>query len=614
MTLNGIRIYNPFHLFGLAANINPDILGRVTASTGGYSARYGEAVSGVIDLESRQAEDRLRAVGSLSLISSKMTLSRSYRGKLQWLLSGRRTYHDFAARLVGERLPYYFYDVFAAVDWKLAPKQSLRLTSFYSSDILQAKDSSDFPVWVCGLQEQPLQPAGTAHKETRFGFPWSNAAVGLSWDYRANPRLQARAEVNFSQTRNSIRRSESIRYDLQPGVEVAEIDSCVRANAGNLENAHNRLGAWQARLSLYWHPISGFRLYAGAEWSQLNFKYFWENLDTEGDDIVLHFDHAPENFRFQQRYAHRSGFLEAIWQPLDRLKLQPGLRVDWRSPLAHPSVDPRMSVSYRLRPGLQIKGAAGIYRQGIAYVRERGIFAVNELFFSLPFTVKAQHAIVGISYAPSPATRITLETYYKNVKHQPVRLSGAGDFEAVDGWAYGMEFALRHHNFTFIYVFSRVRHRLQGDVYDPPWDIRHRLQLSNQFHLGQSWTLSIHWEVHTGQPYSPLTISNHFPVLDFDPKTGEPFYYTLPRQVDYRQGAIRYPVYHRLDISLSKKLQRHGWSIAPYFQVLNVYNHKNPLYYEVRREPVDFASRDYRTVFKPTGVPIIPSLGVRFSF
>ena len=41
----------------------------------------------------------------------------------------------------------------------------------------------------------------------------------------------------------------------------------------------------------------------------------------------------------------------------------------------------------------------------------------------------------------------------------------------------------------------------------------------------------------------------------------------------------RYPVYHRLDLSLRRTFQKAWGTVTPYLDILNVYNRKNVLFY-----------------------------------
>jgi len=83
-------------------------------------------------------------------------------------------------------------------------------------------------------------------------------------------------------------------------------------------------------------------------------------------------------------------------------------------------------------------------------------------------------------------------------------------------------------------------------------------------------------------------------------------------KVDFstQRNRVRYPLYHRLDISFIKRIQKRGWAILPYLQVINTYYKRNVLFYEW-----DFKSES--GVFVRNTIPmmpIVPTFGVSFEF
>ncbi len=610
LLLNGMRLYSAYHLFGLAANINPDVVENVTVSAGGFGARYGEAMSGVIDVRSHSSRSPLRIRGSVSLVSSRITVRDGSHPRFAWLVSARRSYHDAFARLIGEKLLYYFYDLLSTATWRPHPHHRLQFTAFHSRDVLRHEEETSFPLFSC--REPSPNPIGEVRKRQDVGFPWKNTSVGLQWDFFLTPRLQLTSRLSASGVKNQAFDRESISYFPNAGHTAKEMQECYEQSASPDKSIDDRLTNYEAGLQLYWNLSPAFRLHAGAEWAQLQFDYAWQNFDTEGDDIVLHFDFAPETFAYQNRYVRRSAFLESILSPTDYLQIQPGLRLDHRAFSRTLTLDPRVSLRLGRPGGRQFKLAAGYYRQGLTYLRERGVFAVHELFFPASEPPRSFHAIAGLEW-PLPGGNLRIEGYWKSFRDIPV-VDRWPIIRSARGRAYGIEIYLQRKHLRLIYAWSHVQRLLPDEMYDTPWDIRHRVQIIDQWHLGKGWELSWRWDFHTGQPYSPFMVTMDVPTYHFDRNgnlvPGAP----QSKRVLYPQGSIRYPVYHRLDITLQKRLKLRGRSFAPYFQILNVYNRHNPLYYETSHVPTDDSFTTFALQFKPVSVPFLPSLGVNFSF
>ncbi|MFQ5633074.1 MAG: TonB-dependent receptor plug domain-containing protein, partial [bacterium] len=553
--IDGVRILNPFHLFGLAANINPDLVERVVVSTGGFSARYGEAISGVIDVETKEPAETLAALGNISLLSSKLLLESRSTGKFGWLVSGRRSYHDWAARLIKKELPYHFYDLFGKLSWHLSAKNSFRLSTFYSADVLKVEHEESIELAPCeGIF---FEPVGTVKEVVQAGFPWSNFALNFRWDYAPSDHLQTRLDVNVARTENTGFDKHEIRdIRLKSGYSLDEIKQCnyVFQERDFDWNVENNLTSVSATLAAYWQPAEKLNVHTGMEFTHKNFDYAWKNFDTEAGNIVAFFDLAPPNFNFKKNDRLASAFFETIYQPSALLKIQPSLRIEWRTPAGSRTISPRLSASFTATSKLKIKTALGHYAQGITFLREQGLFGVQELFFPMPFTASSIHAIAGIEYDFALQTKATFETYYKSFDSQAIAASSKPEMAKASGWAYGLEFSLKHKRLQFIYVFAKVKRDFNNTSYYTPWDIRHRLQLIDEFSLGRNWTLSFRWAFQTGQPYTPRDSFENSVVLSYDPRTGEPVYRTRQKSISFPNGAIRYPLYHRLDVTISKKL------------------------------------------------------------
>ncbi|MFQ5628656.1 MAG: TonB-dependent receptor domain-containing protein [bacterium] len=613
--VDGVRILNPFHLFGLAANINPDLVERVVVSTGGFSARYGDAISGVVDIETSQPVEKFDATGNISLLSSKLLLQSRSTENFGWLVSGRRSYHDWAASLFKKELPYHFYDLFGKINWEPTTQNSFRFSAFYSADVLRVEREE--PIGLVPCEGFSFTPVGEAKEVIEAGFPWSNLALNFRWDFEPSDRVQTRLDVNIARTENTGFDKHEIReIKLQEGYSFEELKRCnpIFHERDFDWEVDNNLTAAAATIAAYWQPTKNLNMHAGLEAARLEFDYHWENFDTEDGNIIVFYDLAPANFNFKQRQHRTSTFLEAIWHPSPVLNIQPSLRIDWRSPDNARSISPRLSASYALNGNLKLKAALGHYSQGITYLREQGLFGVQELFFPMPFATSAVHSIAGLEFDLAPATRATFETYYKSFRSQAIATSSKPEMAKARGWAYGLEFSLRHKRLQLIYVFAKVKRDFEQASYYTPWDIRHRLQLIDEIDLGKSWTFSLYWALQTGQPYTPRHTFENSVVLASNPRTGEPVYFTRQKSISFPNGSVRYPIYHRLDVTFSKELGRDGFSMAPYFQIINLYDRRNPLFFESGLEFRQNFDSEAVPVLKPKGVPILPTFGLRFAF
>ena len=201
------------------------------------------------------------------------------------------------------------------------------------------------------------------------------------------------------------------------------------------------------------------------------------------------------------------------------------------------------------------------------------------------------------------------------------RYLGAGD--RLSGWA----------SYAYAHAY-RTRAGLDDaatDVRTPfDYDRRHVANLALDYRLGRAWRLGATFRYGTGFPYTPAT--GYAPVVvtrfDADDPTSEPEVEIL---TDSRTGLARFdvvyageegansarlPVYHRLDVRLSRALRFFGLDGQVYVDVVNVYNRKNLLAYRyaVTVDPSE-PERSPRLRRERTNMlPILPTVGLSFTF
>ena len=97
--LDGISIYNPYHLGGIFSTFNTDAIKEADFHAGGFPARYGGRMGAILNVINREGNtQKITGMANLSLISSKGLLEGpipKWNGlKGSWMISGRRTYFD----------------------------------------------------------------------------------------------------------------------------------------------------------------------------------------------------------------------------------------------------------------------------------------------------------------------------------------------------------------------------------------------------------------------------------------------------------------------------------------------------------------------------------------
>ena len=140
--LDGVRLFNAFHLGGFISAVNPEVVERATLLTGpgGDGLAIG-SLSGAIDIATRDgSRDRRRMAGSVGLASSRLSVEGPIGESVSYLLDGRRTYVDGLTAgldgmgIINEHVPYFFQDLHAKVTADLGGVRRLSVSGYLNSE------------------------------------------------------------------------------------------------------------------------------------------------------------------------------------------------------------------------------------------------------------------------------------------------------------------------------------------------------------------------------------------------------------------------------------------------------------------------------------------------
>lgn len=134
--LDGAPVYAPFHLGGLLDPLDPALLRSAVLYLGGAPARYGGALSYVVELATRPGRgDRLRFGGAVDPLTGRAVVEDAF-GPVHWLV-GTRAVHAVGAPLLGAGgFPYRYSEAVVRADVPRGPAL-LSATGFLNREVVR---------------------------------------------------------------------------------------------------------------------------------------------------------------------------------------------------------------------------------------------------------------------------------------------------------------------------------------------------------------------------------------------------------------------------------------------------------------------------------------------
>lgn len=619
-------IYYPFHIYGLLSSFSPDYIQDLLFSPGGFSTRYGNRLSSVVNIQTAvPAPDFVNRV-NLHLLGMDFTLGHLFREKYGVILSAKMSHFDIYEKLAKETLPYSLTEFFGKFTWQPTPNQHGQFLAFITRDAEEMTDETTEHLYST-VDTTKLNYKKMSDRRLEFG----NDVFSLIWRSTFSDRLTSRFQGTLTRYHNSYLNDFTAEFpsEIPEGFQASYATAAQRLHAENLTDGsdiENRLEDFQIKASAHyiWNEKIDFSF--GAEHNRFQTDYGWtrfKNPDTTW--LSFFFDHAPEEeFQFNRNFSVSALFLESVLKLHPQVDFRPGIRVtNWST--SNLILEPRLNFQWQLNPQTSFKFAYGRFSQGVATMLERGLITFLPLYFPANPPEIADHFIFTARHAPTDQTFLSLTGYYKNYSNL-LRKGAASFFQTVPGKAYGFE-TEGHARWGRLelegsYVWSHSLRRIDGFEVPTNQDIRHRFQILTQLNLGRGWQLSAFWELHSGQIYNPNEIRalyrSYSPPIDDSEQQFESF---RSYPVEIQPGDIRYPYYHRLDVSLHKKFRCKTFTFVPYLSVRNVYNRKNVIYYQSldynATAPIYVGSDQLGdTGFErdPFTLPILPTFGFQVYF
>lgn len=586
-----------YHFGGLSSVVPTELLDRIDFYPGNFSARFGRVQGGIIDVGLRAPDTSCLAdygkqtqrsgcyhgMLQLDLIDARALVQGPIGDSKHWsfALAARRSWIDAWIEPVLEgagssvtSAPVY-YDYQAIVEYKSGSSR-LSLRGFGSDDRLEILVSDPFA------------------QDPGFG---GNIRFGTAFY-----RLQALYETELSRT-------VSLRSMLSIGKDAIDF------SVGNF------------LFDLKVHPIHA-RSEFGVQVAEGIKANFGLDFLAQPYDVVVRVpsfrpgvDTGPLTTLPVRETRDRSTLFRPAWygelelQPTARLRVVPGVRWDYSRNSGHADFSPRINARYDLFAGATseektgvgalrttVKGGVGLYYQPPEPGETNEVFGTPNLKSN-----RSVHYALGVEQELGGPVELSVEGFYKDLSRLVAPVSGDfGYSNDGSGSVIGLEALLKYKPdqrfFGWLaYTLSRsVRQDAPDEAEDPfEFDQTHNLILLGSYRIGRGWEFGGRFRLTSGPLATPVIRP---PDLTAIYAADSAAYAPLQG----RQFSRRLPLSHQLDLRLDKRWQFRSWRLSAYLDIQNVYSHPAV---EAITYNFDYTQEQYQT-----GLPIIPSLGLRGEF
>jgi outer membrane receptor protein involved in Fe transport len=590
--LDGLRLYEPYHLkdfHSISTIVDQSAIAGIDFYSAGYQARYGDRMSGVIDISLREpVADRYTELSMSFFSTSALSLGRfGDRGQGDWLVSARRGNLDLIADIAeGDYGSPRYSDFLVHVGWRLSDRTHLSANSLISYDKVTISKTDTG-------EDADAQ--------------YRNTVLWLKADSDWSENLQSSTILSASKIDNA-RNGQTQLPDTIFGV----LSESREFRIAELKQD------WQYSISDKWMLSAGFdvrRLEADYKYesSLAIFPPFDQILDNQ-PLVVRSIDTSPSG----EQYAV---YFESRWRPAKRLFVDVGARWDQQTYTIADNddqVSPRLNILYLLGKNTELRLGFGRFYQA----QEINELQVGDGLTEFLPAQRAKHVVGTLSHRFASGMDLRLEVYRKTYKSLIPRYENVFNplvlipelqidrvrIDADSAVADGAEIMISGESerkellWWTSYTWSEVEDTIDNGKARRSWDQTHTLKAGLNWDWGK-WSFSAAGIVHTGWPKTDLitqTITN-------PDGSEELIAFTTPR------NSTRHEIFHSLDARVSRDFNVSKGTLTGFFEITNLYSRNNPCCTRISRQ-VDANGTEFIQENSGNWLPLVPSLGVIWRF
>ena len=580
--LDGMTIYQLDHFFGFFSSINSSIVKDVQIYRSGFPAKYGGAISSIIDITGKSGSTKKK---KLDLFTNMLSAGFAYqqplskRGSL--VFAARRSFTDqYKTKLhdnicdfltsgtglnIGTEIPsdtvsynseylpnFYFYDINGKFTYLPTKKDIISISFYEGKDYLGEEKIFDFPLDSIGVNKVQI------NEKTR----WGNNGISGRWLHRWSDKFNS--QLFFSNTKYHSNHLLNSYWNLDNTTTPVY-----------LSQDENQITDKTYRLNSIYNINQNHTIELGI--SNTTYK---TDYSVQLGDSVIFIDESINGNLFESYFQDK-------WNISSNIEILLGIRSEKFSKSDENYFDPRLIATYRLSSDLSIKVSGSHTHQYLNRFSNDLITNGSKFVWLIPNNyMKPMNSLqktFGIEYN-SLNVFMSIDMYNKI-------LNNISDFSQIvfpvdtyneitnnlifqgDGEANGLEVFIRKKNgfltgwasYSYGVIECKFPELNGGNIFLADHDRTHELKSTLIGSLGE-WTLSVTGLISSGRVYT----SNDNLMI----RENENANYTLQAEPGTRNSK-RLPAIKRIDLSLNRSMKFIEKKLDVGISIFNVFDRRN---------------------------------------
>jgi hypothetical protein len=535
---NGIRMFQNSHFFGLLSAYNDNLINTLTVIDNATPVQYGNALTGTVMLDFDDKFTKKNQLGGgINSLSGQVFSRLHIDENTEFSFAFQRSFTDV---FNSPTFKSYTEKAFRDTDLELTENPDLPSNSIQREDIFLFKDaqfqfkkkvSKDLQINLQGIWfDNHLNYKETVDDQDtkQSNYDNENLAIGIDLRYQINDKQNFVFQSNYSQ-----HNSEGENNTFSGNQDTRQ--------SNQIENYFTQ-AYWQRDLK-----NRNFLLGVDLQGSILTNRF--NNLITEGSLNLVQISNVYSAFG-------------AYTYSKNRWKLYAGLKNIYYERDAEVSVEPRLSVSYKLNKNIDfilkgeqksqnLKQIIDLDQNFLGIEKRRWVVSGDSISLPLQKT-KQIEALVKWNYNQIGGYASVYARQLEGISTNDQRFQNQGQFQDLteaDSDSYGFLFHLYYKNdwlnswISYAHVNEQIQ--LGNQQFDGINNLDHQITWGNNFKWRQ-WNFSVALQYHSGLPYTEINTNN--PLLQ---QTEE----NINRINFEKPNAASLPDYFRLDSSIQYQLQ-----------------------------------------------------------